>query len=84
MPLKGNLDGLRYIFDGIQVNMKAIPDNPNLVKEQYAKLSQNLGYDIQPSEAYLEAVFSYLKRTNDEQIQQQFKDYMLSIYPKNH
>ena len=82
VPLKGNLDGLRYVFDGIQVNMKAIPENPNLVKEQYAKLSQNLGFEIQPSEPYLETVLNYLKRSDDKKVAEQFQDYIISIYPK--
>jgi len=71
VPLKGNLDGLRYIFSGMQVNIKAIPENPNLVKEQYAQFSQNFGYDIQPSEAYLEAVLNYLKRSDHPEAVQQ-------------
>ncbi|WP_314340569.1 alpha/beta hydrolase-fold protein [Acinetobacter guillouiae] len=82
VPIKGNLDGLRYIFEGMRVNIKAIPENPNLIKQHYAQLSQNLGFEIQPSEAYLDRVLDYLKRSNNPKVIQQFQDYILSIYPQ--
>ena len=82
VPLKGNLDGLRYIFDNIKINIKDIPNQPNLVQEHYAKLSQNLGFEMQPSEPYLDAVLNYLKRLDDPKIAEQFQEYIISIYPK--
>lgn len=82
VPLKGNLDGLRYIFEGMQINIKSIPENPDLVKQHYTQLSQNLGFELQPSEVYLNAVFDYLKRSNNPKVTQQFQRYILSIYPQ--
>lgn len=84
VTMKGNLDALRYLFDGMQVNIKAVAQNPNLVKQQYAQLSQKLGYSIQPSEAYLDTVLTYLKRSNQPEVIQQFRDYTDSIYPQRH
>ena len=82
VTLKGNLEGLRYVFDGMQLNIKTIPKNPNLIKEKYAQLSKNLGYNLQPSEPYLDAVFGYLKRLDNPELTQQFQDYIISIYPQ--
>ncbi len=82
IPMIGNLDGLRYIFSDIRVNIKEIPNNPNLVKEQYAKLSEQLGYEIQPSEPYLDSVLNYLQRSASSEIIAKFQDYIFSIYPK--
>jgi predicted alpha/beta superfamily hydrolase len=82
IPLKGNLDGLRYIFEGMQLNIKDIPEHPDLVKQHYTRLSQNLGFELQPSEVYLDAVLDYLKRSNNPQAIQQFQNYILSIYPQ--
>lgn len=84
VTMKGNLDALRYLFDGMQVNIKAVAQNPNLVKQQYAQLSQKLGYSIHPSEAYLDTVLTYLKRSNQPEVIQQFQDYTDSIYPQRH
>lgn len=82
VTMKGNLDGLRFIFEGMQLNIKAVAHNPNLVKQHYAQLSQKLGFEIKPSEPYLDAVLSYLKREHQQQAVQQFQAYMNSIYPK--
>ncbi|OTG88286.1 hypothetical protein B9T31_01840 [Acinetobacter sp. ANC 4558] len=82
VPLKGSLDGLRYVFKDMQVNIRAVPENPNLVKEQYAQFSKSINYDIQPSEPYLESVLNYLKRSNNPKAVQQFQNYILSIYPQ--
>lgn len=82
VPLKGNLDGLRYIFEGMQLNIKAVTQNPLLVKQHYAQLSQKLGYEIQPSEPYLDAVLDYLKRSDQPKVIQQFQDYIYSVYPQ--
>lgn len=81
IPLKGNLDGLRYIFDGININIKAIPHNPNLVKEHYETLSKHLNFTFQPSEPYLASVLNYLKRSADKSVQTEFLNYILTIYP---
>lgn len=81
IPLKGNLDGLRYIFDGININIKEIPQNPHLIQEHYAKLSEHLHFTFQPSEPYLATVLNYLKRSADEEIQADFLNYILTIYP---
>lgn len=82
IPLKGNLDGLRYIFEGMQVNIKAVPENPDLVKQHHARLSQNLGFDIQPSKPYLDAVLNYLNTSDHPQSAKKFQEYIFSIYPK--
>lgn len=82
VTMKGNLDGLRYLFEGMQVNIKAVAQNPDLVKQHYAQLSKKIGFELQPSEAYLDAVLAYLKRSDQPQAVQQFQSYVDSIYPK--
>ena len=82
IPMIGNLDGLRYIFKDMRINIKEIPNNTNLVKEQYKKLSHTLHYDIQPSEPYLDSILNYLKRSASSDTIEEFQNYIWSIYPK--
>lgn len=81
VPMKGNLDGLRYVFEGMRLNIKAIPDNPDLIKEQYAALSHSLGVKIEPSEPYLAAVISYMKRIDRPDLVTHLETYAKSLYP---
>lgn len=81
IPMIGNLDALRYIFKDMRINIKEIPKNPNLVKEQYAKLSHSLNYEIKPSKPYLESILNYLKRSASSNAIEEFKNYIWSIYP---
>jgi predicted alpha/beta superfamily hydrolase len=82
VPMKGNIDGLRYVFDGMRINIKDIPKTPQLVKETYAVFSQKMGFEFLPSEAYLMSVWDYLQKQKDTQTMAAFKPYVLSIYPQ--
>lgn len=81
VPLKGNLDGLRAVFEGIRLNIKAIPDNPDLIQTQYAALSDSLGVTIAPSEPYLVAVINYMKRIDRSDLVEHLENYAKSLYP---
>lgn len=81
VPLKGNLDGLRSVFEGMRLNIKAIPDNPDLIKTQYAALSESLGFEMKPSEPYLAAVIAYMKRIERLDLVAHLEAYAKSLYP---
>ncbi len=81
VPLKGNIDGLRSIFEEMRLNIKAIPDNPDLIQTQYAALSDELGIEMQPSEPYLVAVIAYMKRIDRPDLVTHLENYAKSLYP---
>lgn len=81
IPMKGNLDGLRYIFEDYPLNFKAIKTNPQLVEESFARLSQNLHFEFHPSEAYLKYIVSYYSKQGESKIVDYFIDYCLRLYP---
>ncbi len=62
IPMIGNLDGLRYIFKGHQINIKAIAEQPDLVANSYRKLSEELHFQFLPTETYIEKVARYFIR----------------------
>lgn len=79
--IKGNLEGLRTLFEGMQVNIRALNETPTLVQTHYEDLSAKLGFTMQPSEPYLAAVLSYLKRTGTPKTALAFEKYILTLYP---
>lgn len=80
--MPGNIDALKLIFEDIQLNIKSLPDNPELIKTQYALLSEKLGTHIQPSEAYLSAVMDYFKKINRSDLVEYIQHYMKEISPE--
>ncbi|MDR0229174.1 MAG: alpha/beta hydrolase [Flavobacteriaceae bacterium] len=81
IPLKGNLDGLRYIFDDFKINFKDIVKQPTLIQDTYQKLSKELGHPFTPNEAYLKTIINYfIKNKETEQIAPLI-EYTKSIYP---
>lgn len=83
IPMKGNLDGLRYIFEDYPLNFKAIKTNPQLVEETFARLSQNLHFEFHPNEAYLKYIVSYYSKQGESEIVDYFVDYCLRLYPSS-
>ncbi len=63
IPITGNLDGLRYVFKGHQINIKAVAAQPDLIENSYKKLSEDLNFPFLPTEIYIEKVARYLMRT---------------------
>ncbi|MGG5505878.1 MULTISPECIES: alpha/beta hydrolase [unclassified Myroides] len=81
IPLKGNLDGLRYIFEDYPLNFKALPDNPQLIEASFARLSQNLHFEFQPSEAYLRYIIAYYTKQREKKLVDDLKTYCKRLYP---
>lgn len=83
IPLKGNLDGLRFIFEAYPLNFKAIQQNPDLVRQTFARLSESLHFDFQPNEAYLRYIISYYTNQKKMDIVDYFTAYCLALYPNS-
>ncbi|WP_010254391.1 alpha/beta hydrolase [Myroides injenensis] len=79
--LKGNLDGLRYLFEDYRVNFKELKTNPNLLKDAFAKVSAELDFSFYPSEAYLKSIVSYFVSSDAIKTAEETVAYCLSIYP---
>tara|TARA_R110002050_G_scaffold53118_2_gene120808 strand:- start:35201 stop:36382 length:1182 start_codon:yes stop_codon:yes gene_type:complete len=63
--------GLRYIYDGYQIEVKTIADNPELYVKAFEELSNKLGFEIKPAESKLDWLASYCLKTKkiDQAIQ---------------
>lgn len=80
IPLKGNLDGLRFIFDGYKINFKELKTNPSLLKETFDKLSQMMHFDFIPTEKYLDTVIKYFNANGDKDTANKVTEYKQALY----
>lgn len=81
IPMKGNLDGLRYIFEDYPLNFKAIQQDPALVRTTFKRLSESLHFEFQPNEAYLRYIISYYAKQKNTDLVDYFIAYCLELYP---
>ena len=81
IPMKGNLDGLRYIFENYPLNFKEIQHNPDLVRTTFKRLSESLHAEFQPNEAYLKYIISYYTKQKNTALVEYFIAYCLELYP---
>ncbi|MTG97281.1 MULTISPECIES: alpha/beta hydrolase [Myroides] len=82
IPLKGNLDGLRYIFEGFGINFKQIKENPKLVEENYKSFSQKMHFEFKPNEAYLNYIIDYYKKMDEQDTVKYFEQYRDKLHQK--
>lgn len=83
IPLVGNNYGLRYVFDGYRINLKAVPKDPELIERTYAQLSQNLGYEFKPSELYIDRVGQYLLGVGEVELARKYLQQNLADHPNS-
>ncbi|MDM1379199.1 alpha/beta hydrolase [Myroides marinus] len=80
IPLKGNLDGLRFVFDGYRINFKDLKTNSNLLKDTFENLSKEMHYDFKPTEKYLDTVIKYFNTNGDKETADKVTEYKQSLY----
>lgn len=82
IPMKGNLDGLRYIFDGYKINFKQLKTDPNLLEASFHTLSKNIHFTLHPTEQYLTTIIKYFQQNNEIALADYLIQYKEKHYPK--
>lgn len=82
IPMKGNLDGLRYIFEGYKINFKQLKTNLNLLESSFDALSKNLHFTLVPNEQYLTTIIKYFQQNNEIAVANYLIQYKEKHYPK--
>jgi predicted alpha/beta superfamily hydrolase len=59
IPIAASLDGLKYLFNGMQLEVKQVPYRPELVKLTYTALSEKMHFNFIPEESLLKRLFNY-------------------------
>ncbi|WP_413534082.1 alpha/beta hydrolase [Empedobacter brevis] len=83
VPIPASFDALIKIFKGIELPVKEIPKNPQLLIDHYQKLSEKLGFYFIPEESLLIELIKYCKSVNKPESAKFIVNYALKIYPNN-
>lgn len=75
IPLKGNLDGLRYVFDGFTINIKQIAKNPALIEQSFTAFNKKMHFEFKPSPEYLTTVLNFLEQGKQEAAVKEIRAY---------
>lgn len=81
VPIAGILDGMIFTFEGIQLPVKKIPENPNLIKETYETFSQKAKFRFYPEESLLVELIKFSISVNQKQNAKEILTYALDLYP---
>ena len=60
VPMIGNIDFIRWMYDGYRINIKEIPNNPMLIEDSFKAFSSKRNFTFQPQETYIHLVANYL------------------------
>jgi len=83
IPIPAEYDGLRFIFKEHLVQVKEAVQNPDLVEEQYKKLSKDTGFTFIPSESYLDWMGNYSLQNDKTDQAISFFKLAEKYYPKS-
>ncbi|MFT3738899.1 MAG: alpha/beta hydrolase-fold protein [Breznakibacter sp.] len=81
--LPATFDALRFIFKGITLPVKQVPNNVTLIDETYQKLSAQTGHQFVPEETLIEGIGRYALSINNVQGALELFKYNLANYPQS-
>lgn len=83
VPISGTVDALKFLFEGIELPVKQIPEQPELVKKRYQQLSEKLDFKLYPDESLLVMLINYCLKNNRYKNADRLRSYALKLYPKS-
>ncbi|WP_335967076.1 alpha/beta hydrolase-fold protein [Galbibacter sp. PAP.153] len=83
IPIPATLDALKFLFDGIQLPVKEVPQNPELVQQTYKALSKKLDFEFIPEESLLYQLIQYTKSTGQSESSKKLLKDALQMYPES-
>jgi len=66
-------DALKFLYKGFQLPVKEIPYSPQIVKEQYLKLSERIGFNLPIDNNLLDQLIDYCQRQGFPQSAEELK-----------
>lgn len=79
--IPGISNGLRYIFDGIELPVKDVPRNPELIGIYYKKLSDKTGFTFIPDEIVVDNIGKYAIQLEEKENARKIFEYNIINYP---
>lgn len=81
VPVASSYDAMKAIFNGIELDVKRIPEEPELLKTSYDKFSKKMNHTFLPEESLLVELIKYTQRINKPENAKKIIDYALVLYP---
>lgn len=81
VPVPSAYDAMTSIFKGIELKVKNIPQEPQLIESTYNDFSKKMNHVFVPEESLLVELIKYTKRVNQLENAQRMIDYALELYP---
>ncbi|HEY4540088.1 MAG TPA: alpha/beta hydrolase-fold protein [Faecalibacter sp.] len=83
VPMIGNIDFMRWMFDGYRINIKDVPNQPNLIENTYKAFSAKRFYNFQPQETYIHLVATYLLKQKKFDLAKKYFEYNVKHFPQS-
>ncbi|MEL0652349.1 alpha/beta hydrolase-fold protein [Algibacter sp. TI.3.09] len=77
------IDGLRSVFKGYRINVKALIKEPSLLDKHFQDLSEKLAFPFKPQAAYLDRVVDLAVKRNEKENAIILNNINKKIYPDN-
>ena len=77
------IDGLRSVFNGFRINVKALVKTPSLLGKHYKDLSEKIGFPFKPQAAYLDRVVDLAIKRDEKENAIILNNINKMIYPDN-
>lgn len=77
------IDGLRFVFKGFRIDVKALIKNPSILEQQYQDLSSKLGFVFQPQCAFLDKVVDLSLKKGQKENAEILHAMNKNLYPGN-
>ena len=83
VPLRSELEGLRFLFKGYQAEVKQLLQKPELLEAGYNKLSGQLGYKFLPPEYLVDWIASFCEKNKKYNAAKYFLEMNVRNYPES-
>ncbi|MBQ0148939.1 MAG: hypothetical protein KBS93_10970, partial [Flavobacteriaceae bacterium] len=77
----GNIDFMRWMFDGYRINIKDVPNQPNLIEGSFKAFSSKRNFTLQPQETYIHLVATYLVKKKKFDLAKKYFEYNVKHFP---
>ncbi|MBF0597075.1 alpha/beta hydrolase [Faecalibacter rhinopitheci] len=83
VPMIGNIDFMRWMFDGYRINIKDVPNQPNLIEGSFKAFSSKRNFTFQPQETYIHLVATYLVKQKKFDLAKKYFEYNVNHFPQS-
>lgn len=83
VPMIGNIDFIRWIFDDYRINIKEVQNHPNLIEDSFKAFSAKRNFTFNPQETYINLVATYLVKQKKFDLAKRYFEYNVNHFPQS-